>query len=222
MSEVNESSLKHFNFTDWTPDKIIEKYEIVLASREKQITDLSIEMGDNNNKISILTEKCNSLEHEVNDLKGRLNKSQAYINQELNNKEIMFMRLERAEQERDELKKKLEEIQPAKKGFFGNIASSLVNQISGTVHKKEQQNLVNPYRSDDKVINLRENAVVKTITNLEFEEKKEESNLEISKVVTAITKEVKDDVKPSNNPPLVEKKSGALVKYIILIYQILG
>ena len=40
-TEYFDSSLKHFNFKGWTADQILEKYESVLASREKQITDLS-------------------------------------------------------------------------------------------------------------------------------------------------------------------------------------
>ena len=54
-AEKFDSSLKHFNFKGWTADQILEKYESVLASREKQITDLSIEMGSINDKLNILT-----------------------------------------------------------------------------------------------------------------------------------------------------------------------
>jgi hypothetical protein len=39
------SSLKNYNFKGWTTEKIIEKYESVLASRENQIADLSSELG---------------------------------------------------------------------------------------------------------------------------------------------------------------------------------
>ena len=56
-TEYFDSSLKHFNFKGWTADQILEKYESVLASREKQITDLSIEMGSINDKLNILTEQ---------------------------------------------------------------------------------------------------------------------------------------------------------------------
>ena len=48
MNVNNEliSSIKNFNFKGWTSDKIIDKYEQVLACREKQIEDLSIELGN--------------------------------------------------------------------------------------------------------------------------------------------------------------------------------
>ena len=39
------SSLKNYNFKGWTTEKIIEKYESVLASRENQIADLASEIG---------------------------------------------------------------------------------------------------------------------------------------------------------------------------------
>ena len=39
------SSLKNYNFKGWTTEKIIEKYERVLGSRENQIEDLSSELG---------------------------------------------------------------------------------------------------------------------------------------------------------------------------------
>lgn len=68
------SSLKFFNFNGWTNEKIIEKYETVLASREKQITDLSMEIGSINDKINFLTDKCKSLQEENEMLKNRLQK----------------------------------------------------------------------------------------------------------------------------------------------------
>ena len=68
------SSLKFFNFDGWNPQKIIEKYETVLASREKQITDLSMEIGSVYDKITSLTDKCKDLQEENEMLKNRLQK----------------------------------------------------------------------------------------------------------------------------------------------------
>ena len=105
-TEYFDSSLKHFNFKGWTADQILEKYESVLASREKQITDLSIEMGSINDKLNILTEQVEQYKKENEQLKSTLQKKETLLAQELNNKEIMFIRLEKRENEYDELKMK--------------------------------------------------------------------------------------------------------------------
>lgn len=68
------SSLKFCNFEGWTSQKIIEKYEIVLTSREKQITDLSIEIGSLNERISNMSDKLKSTIEENEQLKNRLQK----------------------------------------------------------------------------------------------------------------------------------------------------
>ena len=59
------SSLKNFPFKGWTADQILEKYESVLASRERQITDLSIEMGSINDKINTLIDQVEQYKKEI-------------------------------------------------------------------------------------------------------------------------------------------------------------
>jgi hypothetical protein len=68
------SSLKFFNFQGWTHEKIIDKYENVLASREKQITDLSIEIGSLNDRVSQLSDNLKNFQDENEILKTRLQK----------------------------------------------------------------------------------------------------------------------------------------------------
>ena len=68
------STLKFFNFEGWSSQKIIDKYEIVLASREKQITDLSIEIGSLNERIANTSDKLKSTQEENEYLKNRLQK----------------------------------------------------------------------------------------------------------------------------------------------------
>jgi len=46
------STLKLCNFEGMDKDQIINKYEQVLASREKQVEDLCIEIGSLNEKLS--------------------------------------------------------------------------------------------------------------------------------------------------------------------------
>jgi hypothetical protein len=49
---IKKSSLKYFNFEGMSNEKIIEKYDEVLAQREKQIEILSHEVGVLNEKLS--------------------------------------------------------------------------------------------------------------------------------------------------------------------------
>lgn len=99
------SSLKHFNFQKYTPQQIIDKYESVLAGREEQITLLSLEMGQLNDRLTTLQEENTTLLEENASLKLKLSKKESLLSQELNNKEIMFIRLEKKEKEYDLLKK---------------------------------------------------------------------------------------------------------------------
>ena len=99
------SSLKHFNFQKYTPQQIIDKYESVLAGREEQITLLSLEMGQLNDRLTTLQEENTTLLEENASLKSKLSKKESLLSQELNNKEIMFIRLEKKENEYDLLKK---------------------------------------------------------------------------------------------------------------------
>ena len=55
--KVNGSSLKNFNFEGMTTEEIINKYEKVLSTREKQILDLAVEIGSGNTEINKLTEE---------------------------------------------------------------------------------------------------------------------------------------------------------------------
>ena len=99
------SSLKRFNFQKYTPQQIIDKYESVLAGREEQITLLSLEMGQLNDRLTTLQEENSVLLEENASLKSKLSKKESLLSQELNNKEIMFIRLEKKENEYDLLKK---------------------------------------------------------------------------------------------------------------------
>lgn len=191
------SSLKNFPFKGWTADQILEKYESVLASREKQITDLSLEMGSINDKIGVLTEQVEQYKKENNLLKASLTKKNEILNQELNNKEIMFIRLEKKENEFDELKKKYD---------------LLLNQISQqNIPKKEEFN--NPY-------------IPTTGTNANKSEPYVQSQIPSMKTQTTneIKKEEKGkDVKDTNeqtyNPIEKEKqkKSSARVSNVLFI-----
>jgi hypothetical protein len=50
-----KSSMRFFNFEGMTLEKSLEKYEEILFNREKQITDLSTEVGSLNERLSNVT-----------------------------------------------------------------------------------------------------------------------------------------------------------------------
>jgi len=47
-----KSSLQNIDFSEYTKEKVIEKYEEILLQREKQIIELSYELGILNEKVS--------------------------------------------------------------------------------------------------------------------------------------------------------------------------
>ena len=51
-TEELHSSLYKLHSTGISKDALLEKYEVVLASREKQLQDLSLMIGDYNEKLS--------------------------------------------------------------------------------------------------------------------------------------------------------------------------
>ena len=193
------SSLKNFPFKGWTADQILEKYESVLASREKQITDLSIEMGSINDKINTLTDQVEQYKKENQILKESLTKKDEILKQELNNKEIMFIRLEKREKQIDELKKKYDLL--------------LKNYPQQNLPKKEEFN--NPYipttgtniNKSEPYLPPQISATKAQITN---EIKKEEKG-----------KDDKDNNEQTHNNPTEkekQKKSSARVSHVMLYY----
>ena len=97
--ETNGSSLKNYNFEGMTTEEIINKYESVLSTREQQILDLTIEIGNANSEINKLSDEIESYDNENATLLNKIQKIEKNISQELNNKEIMLMRLQERESE---------------------------------------------------------------------------------------------------------------------------
>ncbi len=65
------SSLKNYNFKGWTSDKIVEKYEFVLSSREKQIEDLSLEFGNVYRNLNQYMDLASKFEKENTEIKNK-------------------------------------------------------------------------------------------------------------------------------------------------------
>jgi regulator of replication initiation timing len=162
------SSLKHFNFQKYTPQQIIDKYESVLAGREEQITLLSLEMGQLNDRLTTLQEENNSLLEENASLKSKLSKKESLLSQELNNKEIMFIRLEKKENEYDLLKKQYDILLKSLEGKTIIATKSQKNEYVSTsmvvekeVNSNNNETNVNPNNPFNDVVIINENKVEK-------------------------------------------------------------
>ena len=102
-----QSSLKNIKFDELTAEQIIKKYEEVLNSREKQLFELSSEVGKVTQKLENLREKYSNSKDKNTQLKNILQKKEDLLKQELSNKEIMFMQLTKKEKECDEFQEKI-------------------------------------------------------------------------------------------------------------------
>ena len=116
MSEkILQSSLKNAKFENMTAEQVIKKYEEVLNSREKQIFELSSEIGQNNKILQKMKAKYGNSKEKNTKLKNILEKKEVLLKQELDNKELMFMQLTKKEKECDEMQQKLDELKENKK-----------------------------------------------------------------------------------------------------------
>ena len=159
--EVNGSSLKNFNFEGMTTEEIINKYESVLSTRENQLLSLTIEIGNANSEINKLTDEIEQYDKENELLLNKINKIEKNIAQELNNKEIMFMRLQQKESEVEFLQIQLDalvkgtNIKPTEEkkivkneesGFFSsakNKMKALKEKAMGKIKKIDFSDLIN-------------------------------------------------------------------------------
>ena len=105
--KVKQSSLKNAKFDNMTAEQVIKKYEEVLSSREKQIFELSSEIGQINQKIQKMRAKYENSKQQSTKLKNILIKKENMLKQELDNKELMFMQLAKKEKECDEIQIKI-------------------------------------------------------------------------------------------------------------------
>ena len=159
--EVNGSSLKNFNFEGMTTEEIINKYESVLSTRENQLLSLTIEIGNANSEINKLTDEIEKYDNENEILLNKINKIEKNISQELNNKDIMFMRFQQKESEVEFLQMQLDalvkgtNIKPSEEkkiikneesGFFSsakNKMKALKEKAMGKIKKIDFSDLMN-------------------------------------------------------------------------------
>ena len=159
--EAHGSSLKTFNFEGMTTEEIINKYEAVLSTREKQVLDLTIEIGNANAEINKLSDEIEKYDKENVILLNKIKKVEKNIKQELSNKEIMFSRLQEKESEVEFLQIQLDalingtNIQPSEEkkvvknedtGFFTsakNKMKALKEKAMGKIKKMDFADLLN-------------------------------------------------------------------------------
>ena len=192
--EANGSSLKNFNFEGMTTEEIINKYESVLSTRENQLLSLTIEIGNANSEINKLTDEIEKYDKENEMLLNKINKIEKNISQELNNKDIMFMRLQQKESEVEFLQIQLDalvkgtNIKPTEEkkivkeegGFFSsakNKMKALKEKAMGKIKKIDFSDLINNNLNSNSGNNNNDNNS-ENINNNEIKLKNEETEEE--------------------------------------------
>ena len=141
MSEkILQSSLKNAKFENMTAEQVIKKYEDVLNSREKQVFELSAEIGQINKKLQKMKAKYENSQEKNMKLKNILEKKEALFKQELDNKELMFMQLTKKEKECDEIQQQINDLKQNKKIIKNekNINNE-INKENNNNKKKEEE-----------------------------------------------------------------------------------
>ena len=100
-----KSSAKKEDFSGLSEKQILEKYEALLVKREKEVKDMSYQMGVVNEKYFDGLEKIKQLEKENEELENKINKTVKLIENEKSNKKIMNERISELTKENNELRK---------------------------------------------------------------------------------------------------------------------
>ena len=100
-----KSSAKNEDFNGLSEKQILEKYEALLVKREKEVKDMSYQMGVVNEKYFDGLEKIKQLEKENEELDNKINKIVKLIENEKSNKKIMNERISELTKENNELRK---------------------------------------------------------------------------------------------------------------------
>ena len=100
-----KSSAKKEDFSGLSDKQIIEKYEALLVKREKEVKDISYQMGVVNENYFDGLEKIKQLKKENEELENKIIKISKSIEEEKNNKKIMNERISELTRENNELRK---------------------------------------------------------------------------------------------------------------------
>ena len=100
-----KSSARNEDFSGLSEKQIIEKYEALLVKREKEVKDISYQMGVVNEKYFDGLEKIKHLKKENDELDNKIIKITKLIENEKINKKIMNERISELTRENNELRK---------------------------------------------------------------------------------------------------------------------
>ena len=100
-----KSSAKKEDFTGLSEKQIIEKFEKLLVEKEKEVRDISYQMGVVNEKYFDGLEKIKTLQKENEELEIKINKINKLINSEINSKQIMNEKISELSKQNNELRK---------------------------------------------------------------------------------------------------------------------
>ena len=148
--KIKQSSLKNSKFENMTAEQVIKKYEEVLTSRERQIYELSSEIGQINKKLQKMRAK-NDINKEKNiKLKNILQKKESILKQELDNKELMFMQLTKKEKECDEVQQKISDFKQNKKSTKKEeLKSDNINNIENIKKEDDKNKDINDNKKEE-------------------------------------------------------------------------
>ena len=155
--KIKQSSLKNSKFENMTAEQVIKKYEEVLTSRERQIYELSSEIGQINKKLQKMRAK-NEINKEKNiKLKNILQKKESILKQELDNKELMFMQLTKKEKECDEVQQKISDFKQNKNSTKKDELKSDNINNNENIKKEEDKNKDINDNKKEEIKNIKEN-----------------------------------------------------------------
>ena len=167
MSEkILQSSLKNAKFENMTAEQVIKKYEDVLNSREKQVFELSAEIGQINKKLQKMKAKYENSQEKNMKLKNILEKKEALFKQELDNKELMFMQLTKKEKECDEIQQQINDLKQNKKIIKNekNINNE-INKENNKIKKEEEKKEKNDKDNKEADLKLLAKEKINQLTN---------------------------------------------------------
>ena len=168
MSEkILQSSLKNAKFENMTAEQVIKKYEDVLNSREKQVFELSAEIGQINKKLQKMKAKYENSQEKNMKLKNILEKKEALFKQELDNKELMFMQLTKKEKECDEIQQQINDLKQNKKIIKNekNINNETNKENNNNKKKEEEKKEKNDKDNKEADLKLLAKEKINQLTN---------------------------------------------------------
>ena len=168
MSEkILQSSLKNAKFENMTAEQVIKKYEDVLNSREKQVFELSAEIGQINKKLQKMKAKYENSQEKNMKLKNILEKKEALFKQELDNKELMFMQLTKKEKECDEIQQQINDLKQNKKIIKNekNIINEINKENNNNKKKEEEKKEKNDKDNKEADLKLLAKEKINQLTN---------------------------------------------------------